>query len=362
MDKSLDSFWAIARNVSLSPTEKASCLEGIQQGMTFVHATEGVVLNPLEKDAARDAIVTFMRLHPVSQEAEERRSWADLIDIFRMPLRFSLSSALVLVLLLGTGGVYAAESALPGDFLYPVKVDVIEPIRESFLVTPESRSSWAIYRVERRLEEAKMLAERGRLTPDRRAVLEKRIVEHVTRVEEEEGVSTASSMVLDTEEKDRRDILSEKIESFHSALQQEHPKTVEANEELEQVVHFLEEVHRNVQEKKRKDREALEDERRVPAAASNRAHASSSARGEENASSVSSDFPIPPLPIPPILSTHSSSKERKAHSRSSDSSSASSHGIQEEDTEEPEDVPLPPITDDPLKEPKIPRGGVKDLL
>ena len=68
------------------------------------------------------------------------------------------------VLFVGAGGVaYAAEGTLPGDTLYPVKVDVSEPV-QTFFTPAKNQAAWQMTLAGRRLEEGAALAARDALS------------------------------------------------------------------------------------------------------------------------------------------------------------------------------------------------------
>lgn len=69
-------------------------------------------------------------------------------------------SALFLMLIGGTG--LSAEKAVPGDLLYPVKVEVNEPLVGTLTFTSEAKARYAARQIERRLEEVvQLLADNG---------------------------------------------------------------------------------------------------------------------------------------------------------------------------------------------------------
>lgn len=81
--------------------------------------------------------------------------------------------AVLIITALAGGGVSAvAESALPGDALYAVKVSVNEEVRAAFTFSAESKANWEARRAERRLEEAEKLSVENRLSADARAKVE----------------------------------------------------------------------------------------------------------------------------------------------------------------------------------------------
>lgn len=75
--------------------------------------------------------------------------------------RARLAFVCLVVLLLATAvpATYAAEKSLPGDPLYPIKTDVIEPIIEAFTLDQRERAEKVIKNAERRLEELMILFE-----------------------------------------------------------------------------------------------------------------------------------------------------------------------------------------------------------
>jgi len=75
------------------------------------------------------------------------------------------AASLALVLVVGTGTAYAAESALPGDALYTIKVNVEEPIQGALATSPQAKAQWSAELATRRLSEAETLAAQGKLTP-----------------------------------------------------------------------------------------------------------------------------------------------------------------------------------------------------
>jgi hypothetical protein len=77
----------------------------------------------------------------------------------------SFGSALVLVLMVGFGTSYAAEGALPGDLLYPVKIHVNEQVQGALTTSQAARAQFDASLAGKRLAEAETLAALGRLTP-----------------------------------------------------------------------------------------------------------------------------------------------------------------------------------------------------
>lgn len=115
----------------------------------------------------RGSLVSFINKHPVRVPHAPRLNApkSSRVQFFEIIYKPMLASAMVaLVLVLGGGSIsYAAEKALPGDMLYPVKIHVNENLRAAVSLTAEARSGLMIERAGRRLEEIEKLTLSGRL-------------------------------------------------------------------------------------------------------------------------------------------------------------------------------------------------------
>jgi hypothetical protein len=136
-----------------------------------------------EKSAGREMLRSYMALTPMvapQQTAKKpafgfARAWTH-----KTAAAFSVSLA---VLLSAASVSYAAEGALPGDLLYPVKVGVNEEVRATVAVSAQAKASWEAERAERRLAEAEQLATRGRLRAETRIAIEAQFRNHAERAQ-----------------------------------------------------------------------------------------------------------------------------------------------------------------------------------
>lgn len=144
----------------------------------FEHAKK-TTLSSDERESIKTRIRLFMVAHPpripwyirfadgtVSArwfDKTQHRYVADPRRFLGLPVQ-PFSFALALVLCLGVGTTYASEGALPGDVLYPIKVNVSEKVQGALAVATEDKVHWNVTLTTRRLEEAEMLAAQGRLT------------------------------------------------------------------------------------------------------------------------------------------------------------------------------------------------------
>lgn len=139
-----------------------------------------------ERAALRARIVAAMQSSPAVRDQEENclplqgtHTWAFLIKTsFATPpsYRYTMTIVLLLALLAGGGTSLAAEQALPGDILYPVKVDLVEPIRATLAVSPEAKAKWEARIAERRLEEGEALLAHANLSQETKAAIEQRFL------------------------------------------------------------------------------------------------------------------------------------------------------------------------------------------
>lgn len=170
-------FLASAKNFRLTPEEKADARSEITARIAL-GAVSVVSLTSAEREIGREMVMAHMRRHPLPVARED--TWRGLISVFSM--RFSALAFSALLVAVGSGAMgAAANSALPGDFLYPLKVDFMERIRGRF-VAEEQRPTWLAEKVSRRLEEARALISAGRLSPEHTEELKKRIDAEVDAV------------------------------------------------------------------------------------------------------------------------------------------------------------------------------------
>lgn len=95
--------------------------------------------------------------------------------------RVIVAGSLVGALLFGSTMSYAAEGALPGDILYPIKVSVNEPARVVLARTPEARAILETHFTEERLSEVEQLVMAGELKESMRGEIEDRLAGHISK-------------------------------------------------------------------------------------------------------------------------------------------------------------------------------------
>ena len=110
--------------------------------------------------------------------------------------RSFVALTLVLVLGLGGGSAVAAEGAVPGDFLYAVKLGLNEHVHAALATSVEAKASWHAEAAERRMKEAEVLSAQGSLTAAIKSDLESNLDEHAKKVAEAVGAVEQEDPVL----------------------------------------------------------------------------------------------------------------------------------------------------------------------
>ena len=128
----------------------------------------GETLSASERERLRQSLSRHMALNPVpaaSTFIATRSEWSWSLYLGRA------GAFAALVLVLGGGVSYAAESAVPGDFLYAIKRSLNEPVQGALAVSTRAQASWSAELTTRRLGEAEKLASRGELDAELAAQL-----------------------------------------------------------------------------------------------------------------------------------------------------------------------------------------------
>src|SRR3989338_331297 len=131
MNEHVRNFLAEASKISLTREERTDLRAGLtmaygQRQGEFADAARSLQLSLEEKEDMRGVLQVFMRAHPERLSAggvlRESIGWI-------VSRRFAAGiTATFLIATAGGGLAYAAEVSLPGDALYPLKVDVLEPL------------------------------------------------------------------------------------------------------------------------------------------------------------------------------------------------------------------------------------------
>lgn len=133
---------------------------------------KNISLSHTEKEAMLSHISAYADFHTPKQKQREIWIWSFIQS------KSSYAYSALGVLLVVSSTVYGAEKALPGDLLYPFKINVNESLKSALLSNPEAQARWETEKFIRRVEEAEALASEGKLDDTSLLKVEALIDEH----------------------------------------------------------------------------------------------------------------------------------------------------------------------------------------
>lgn len=110
-------------------------------------------------------------------------SFRTTLESLSLQRAFSSSFSLGVAILLIPGIAFASEQSLPGDVLYPLKTELVEPLRGSFAYGEEANALWQSKLIARRVSEVDMLAQAERLDDAIKEKVEAELNEHGGQVQ-----------------------------------------------------------------------------------------------------------------------------------------------------------------------------------
>ena len=149
--------------------------------------TNKVRLKASERNALRARILTYMEYHPLPKqsvhEAVESIESQSFVTVQLNAFYARMTAGTIAVLMI-IGVPFAAERAVPGDVLYPIKTQVNEGIRHQLANSPYERVVLETQLLERRIAEARLLASEGKLTEAVEASIAAEVKEHADAAQE----------------------------------------------------------------------------------------------------------------------------------------------------------------------------------
>lgn len=137
-------------------------------------------LKASERAELRARILTYMEYHPLTNKAvPQGKTISYSFSIFQQfGTRIAASAFAILFIVVGVP--IAAERAVPGDILYPVKTKINEEVRAQFINSPYERIAFETELMERRIAEARLLEKEGKLSEEIEAQLAETVRGHAT--------------------------------------------------------------------------------------------------------------------------------------------------------------------------------------
>ncbi len=136
-------------------------------------------LSVVEKHDLRDRVISYMEYHPATLSSAQTmvvKNESYRIFNFDVARVFQLVGSFVLIFTLSVS--YFAERAIPGDALYAIKIGFNEEVRSTLVRGSYEKVVWETERLNRRISEARLLADEGRLTQEVEAQVAVAVKEH----------------------------------------------------------------------------------------------------------------------------------------------------------------------------------------
>lgn len=92
----------------------------------------------------------------------------------------SALAVFIIVVVAGNSAVLASQESLPGDTFYPIKVNIVEPIRVALATNTLAKAEIQTQLIQNRLQESETLAARGKLDTKKEQNLNERIEKQVS--------------------------------------------------------------------------------------------------------------------------------------------------------------------------------------
>ena len=152
-------------------------------------SVQNVRLTEVERSAMRNNLIQEMTAHPITtilgvRNANDHRHKRGREQLATINLRKHMTIAILIALFLSGSVSYAAEGAVPGDMLYPVKIHVNENVESAFAISPEAEARLEAELALRRIVEAEELHAESKLNEETKADLRLQFNEHTRDMEE----------------------------------------------------------------------------------------------------------------------------------------------------------------------------------
>ena len=126
-----------------------------------INVLKEVRLTILEKD---ESFKKIMKCAGVNFSLS-KKCYFTYLDFLKIRGLYSyVVTSVLFVLLVGGGTAYAAQGTLPGDILYPIKININEPVIGALAFSASDEANWQTEKIDKRVIEAEELARQGRLS------------------------------------------------------------------------------------------------------------------------------------------------------------------------------------------------------
>ncbi len=169
-----------------------------QKTTEYLNKMKDMKLSDSSRARMESNLLEYARFHGVKEGVrigDDRRSIKQVpqrTSLFNLLRPKSMTAAIIAIALIAGGGTsYAAEGAVPGEFLYTVKTEINENVKSALAISDEAEAKLQARLAEERLKEAEELASRGELTAKVATDISARVRSHVENAEERNAQAEA---------------------------------------------------------------------------------------------------------------------------------------------------------------------------
>jgi hypothetical protein len=179
-----------------------------------------------------------------------------------------LVASFMFAFLLTSGGTsFAATGALPGEALYPIKININEGIQSLVAVSPNAKAKIEVRHTQNRLVEAEVLYKKGKLDEKTKAIIETKLEEHsealkvnIETLVSENATATVKKVIseLKTSIEEHEAVLTDLETS--TEIDAVITKANEVKTEMEDIGKKVDEDQKEKEDEKKKDEDEKEKE------------------------------------------------------------------------------------------------------
>lgn len=139
----------------------------------LIKAIKSEKMTEEEKTSIRFRVETFANNNPIKSSPSPYLKISPYFSKFSFANLGKTVGVALLLAIIGVGGLtYASASALPGDLLYSIKINIKEKIEEKLAFTMEEKNTVKYKKIETRFKEVETLIKENKITPEKRAIAE----------------------------------------------------------------------------------------------------------------------------------------------------------------------------------------------
>lgn len=219
----------------------------------LIKAIKNEKMTEEEKTSIRFRVETFVNNNPVKSFPSPYLKIMPYFSKFSFANLSKIVGVALLLVIIGVGGLtYASASALPGDLLYPIKINIKEKIEEKLAFTMEEKNTVKYKKIETRFKEVETLIKENKITPEKRAVAEIGIATEKQNIEN-------NLEVMNKEDPEVANLTKTNLEALIQTHQEKIDTLIEEkSDEVEFIENELENGEASFEEEYKTDLEMME--------------------------------------------------------------------------------------------------------